>query len=449
MAKGKKKEGKPLYRAVRFEIFPTSDQITLFLRVSKNLQQVWNEAWQERQSCYEQFFGSIYERIGQAKKRAQEAGFSEVWENEGKKGLNKKLRKQEISMQLVSEKESLLQELSIAFQEHGVTLYDQINGLTARRIIGEFALIPRNWQEETLDSLDGSFKSFLALRKNGDPDAKPPRQRVSENSFYKIPGRSGFKVSNGQIYLSFGKIGQTLTSVIPEFQLKRLETAIKLKKFELCRDERDMAKPGRFWISVAYEIPKPEKVPVVSKQITYLAIGASRLGVVSPKGEFCLNLPRSDYHWKPQINALQERLEGVVKGSRKWKKRMAACTRMFAKLGHQQKQHGQYEVVKKLLRHGVHFVVTELKVRSKPGALADASKSDRKGSPTGPNWSAQNTGNIARLIQKLTDKASEHGGTVIKRNPPLLSLEERQLPDAQRKIFIAKKLREEFLADQK
>src|SRR3989344_165686 len=446
MAKGRKKEDKPLYRAVRFEVFPAPEEVALLFRVSENLRYVWNTALRDRQKSFEDFLKPIYEKIGQEKKRAQEAGFFDLWKDEICKDFNRLLRERDIPVNFISNKKSLLLELREVFKQHTITLYDQINELTQKRKDGEFGSVPRNWQEETLDSLDGSFKSFLALRKNGDVDAKPPRARADENGFYKIPGRYGFKVYEGKFQLSFGKLGQTLTFPIPEFQQERLAAAVKLKKFELYRDERNMAKAGRFWISIAYEIPKPVSLPL-GNNVVFLSIGASRLGVVSSFGEFCFNLPRPDYHWKPAINVLDERIAKTVKGSRKWKKRIAARARMFAKLGHQQKQHGQYEVIQRLLQYGVHFVVTELQVRSKQGALADASDPTRGNSPFGANWSAQNTGNIGRFLQKLTDKAVENGGTVIKRKAPALSLQERSLTDDQRKILIARKLRDEFLAE--
>jgi len=446
MAKGKKKEEKPLYRAVRFEIFPSPQDVEILYKVSQNLSLIWNEALKERQECFEKNIKPIYEKIAAAKKKAEEAGASEVWKENLRKTINKLMREKGFLVRFTSEKESLLLELKTAFAKHKVTLYDQINSLTAKRLNEAFAFVPRNWQEETLDSLDGSFKSFLSLCKNGDMDANPPGERDVENHFYKIPGRYGFKIANGKLVLSFPKLDYRLTLDIPTFQMGKLGAATKLKKFELYRDERNMAKPGRFWVSIVYEVEKPISRPLLADNTVYLAVGASRLGVISPNGSFCLNLPRPDFHWKPNINNLEDRLKHVVKGSRKWKRLISARAKMFSKMSHQQK-HGQYEVVRDLLKLGTHFVVTDLKVRSKENSLADASKANRGGSPFGANWSAQNTGNIGRFIQKLTDKAQERGGTVLKRQPPKLSLEERQLPEKQQKILIAEKLREEFLAE--
>ncbi len=68
MAKGRKKEDKPLYRAVRFEIRPTPEEVILLCRVSKNLSQVWNDALRQRQETFQQFLRPIYDRLSLAKK---------------------------------------------------------------------------------------------------------------------------------------------------------------------------------------------------------------------------------------------------------------------------------------------------------------------------------------------------------------------------------------------
>ena len=94
--------------------------------------------------------------------------------------------------------------------------------------------------------------------------------------------------------------------------------------------------------------------------------------------------------------------------------------------------------------HGVHFVVTDLEVRSKKGALADSSKKERGGS-LGLNWMAQNTGTIAYLAQWLGQKAQEQGGTVRKHKLPYEALP-RGLPEGhENKIKMAHALRNDFL----
>ena len=414
MAKGKR--GDVLYRAVKFEIHPDERQIAVLRKVSDNLALVWNEALEERQKTFDEFVAPLYERLKEAGAKNDEDTVTE-------------LRK----------------ELKAAFKEHRVSLFDQINALTSRRNEehSAFGQVPRNWQEETLDTLEGGFKSFLALRKNADPHARPPGMR-SEWHFCEISGRYGFKILEGkEVRLSCGAVsGETgFTFPIPSLQRELLLRAIAVKKFTLYRDERDLRKPGRFWISLAFEIKKPETKKFVPEEAVYVSLGASFLGVVSPNGEETISLWRSDKHWKPEADAVEDRVKRCKEGSRAWKRRNGARRKMLRIMSRQQKQDRREIVANDLLRHGVHFVVSDLVVRSKRGRLADASKPERRGQ-LGLNWSAQNTGSIGYLVLWLEEKAKEHGGTVRKHR--LFST----VPDGsgyENKIPMARLLREDFL----
>lgn len=409
MAKGKKKD--TLYRVVKFEIHLNEGQLAILRKVGDNLWQVWNEALEERQKFFETYIVPIYEELKKA---------------------------------VPAEAVGLRARLKAAYQDHNVTLFDQINALTARRKIGSFCHVPRNWQEETLDTLDGAYKSFLALRRNGDYDARPPRSR-GEWEFCEIPGRFGFKIVDGVFRLSCGDIGDgaTFDFPIPEYAKGQLARALAVKKFTLYRDERDMRKPGRFWVSLAYELEKPETKPFTPEEAVYVSLGASSIGVVSPKGAEVIELWRSDKHWKPNTDTVNERMKKCKKGSRKWRKRHAARQKMFRLMGAQQKQDRREVVARDLLRHGIHFIVSDLVVRSKKGKLADGSKLERGGA-LGLNWSAQNTRSIGYLVQWLEEKAKEHGGTVHKHHLP-----PERVPQGsgrENKIPMALALRDDFLA---
>lgn len=348
------------------------------------------------------------------------------------------------------------------------TFYDQVNELTAlgeedRKAGLARARIPRNWKEETLDALHGALKSFFELVKKGDPDHRPPRLR-SEKRFSAIPGRSGFSIKRGRVVLASNIFGaDTLSFPIPaEYQAGMLARATRFKKFVISRDEPNLAKPGRFWISVSYEIPKPEQQPFVPEEAVYVALGASHIGIVSPHGEEVVSLWRPDAHWKPKTDDIEASLKAtyddpafrpIQKGSCKWRRLRQKREKMFGIMGAQQKQDRREVVALDLLEkvadgvaygHGVHFVVTDLVVRSKEGKLADASKEER-GGPLGRNWAAQNTGALGYLVEWLEQKAPEYGGTVRKHKLPYTALPDR-LPDGpERKILIARALRDDFL----
>src|SRR3989344_4925274 len=167
---GQKSEA--LYRAVRFEVKPSKRELPILLAVSEILRALWNSALEERQRDFSEFFAPLY------------ADLKSATSLEGILEIRGKLRE--------------------AYKAHTITLFDQINALTARRAEEmELGAITRNWQEETLDALDGAYKSFLALRRNGDFDARSPRSR-EEGFFQKIPGRFGFKIAESKPPLSCG-----------------------------------------------------------------------------------------------------------------------------------------------------------------------------------------------------------------------------------------------------
>ena len=113
-------------------------------------------------------------------------------------------------------------------------------------------------------------------------------------------------------------------------------------------------------------------------------------------------------------------------------------------MSEQQKLDRREIVSRGLLSHGVHFVVTDLVVRSKKGKLADGQNQERGGS-LGLNWSAQNTGSIGFLVEWLSEKVREQGGTV--RKHKLVG----PFPDGQGhevKLPMVRLLREQFLQTQ-
>ena len=392
-----------LYRTEKFEIRPTKEEYVALLAISGILRGLFNSALEERRCLFAEHITPLYERL---RKASEEEGIA------------------------------IRQELKAAYREHSVTFFDQINTLTARRASDEaFASVPRNWQEETLDAVDGAMKSFVALRKNGDLDARPPRMREG-GFFQKIPGRFGFRISGGKFVISCGERGK-LTFPIPAYQEAKLAKALAFKKFELYRD-RD----ARFFISVAYELPRPETDFFSPERAVYLALGASSIGVLSPYGEEILPLWRSDKHWMPKIESLEQAMKVKIRGSTSWRRLEASRNRMH-QISSRQRLQDEREVVDYLIRrHGHHFVVTDLVVRSKEGKLADSRNPERGGS-LGLNWAAQNTGSLSRLVLYLKEKVREWKGSVRKHKLIL----EKAPPGigAENKLWIAKRLRESFL----
>ncbi len=458
-----------IYHTQKFEIVLDTAQLSVLLQVSDVLKQVYNAALSERQGAFETHVAPVLGLIRDAKKALADKEENFI-----------------IDGRQMSPKEAI-RELSLRYNNIP-TLFDQINQLTKKRKDPIFAAVPRNWQEETLDRLHGAYASFIALRKNGDMDARPPRER--ENGFFqKIPGRKGFKVVKQKIVLSCNET--TFSFPIPDYQWDRILEAVLarfmqdsgkilgdelnklsarkkidflctqqewsiqgvektlasiIKKFELYRDEPNLAKPGRFWVSITYELPAPETVPFDPSKATFVTLGASSMGVISPRGEEVISIWRSDKHWEPQIGLVKNRMKKRTKGSRGWNK-LQSAKRIMEEKGSRQRLQNEREIVAHLLeKYGKNFVVTDMVVRSKEGKLADG-KNPHRGGVLGLNWQAQNTGSLSRLCLLLEQKTREIGGSV---HTHKLILKERPLAKgADVKIWMARKLKDSFLSQHK
>jgi len=409
LAKNDEKE--LLYQSVKFEIYPDESKIRVLTRVSNILVLVWNSALGERRARFELYIAPLYEELKKFPRKSAESN-----------ALRQKIRE--------------------GYKEHIPTFFDQLKKLLTPMRKEDPALlgsVPRAYQEETLNTLNGSFVSFMTLRRNNDMDAKPPKGRA-EDRFHEISGRSGFKIDGSEFVLSTKE--QKLRFPIPNYQLEKLKEAKQIKKFTLYQ-----SRDRRFWISIAYEIELPDQRPFNPEEVIYIAFGASSIGVISPEGEKVIDFWRPDKHWKPKIKEVENRMRSCKKGSRAWKKRAAARRKMYAMTQRQQKLNHR-EIVASLLRLGFHFVVTEYTVRSKPGKLADGSNPKRGGAPQGFNWSAQNTGSFGEFILWLKQKVKEQGGTVQTFRLVLGQSERPEKRGRDNKIEMVRLLREKYLESQ-
>ena len=414
----KQDASKPLYRVAKFRAAPYGKSvpncsISVLTTVSAVLTQLYNDAHGERQHAFETHVSPIYEELKASKDNL-----------EAVRMLKAKLKKAYLEIP---------------------TLFDQINGLTEKRENDPlFRAVPRSFQEETLDTLAGAFKSFLKLRKNGDMDARPPHTRNPE-FFSEIPGRMSFEVKGSTMTIRCPNIGSgtPLIFQVPEHQQALFRTAKRIKKFTLYREPRKLSESGEFWISVAYEIERPALSIQHPRKIAFIKSGSSSIGIVSPAGYEVIEFDRPDKFWQPKIETLHSRIKLSQRGSRSYARRTDSVRTMYDKQSGQSKLN-QREIAQRLIRkHGIHFVIDEVVVRSKKGKLADGSKAER-GGVLGLNWSAQNTGSFARFVSHLEEKVKEKGGSVTKVK---LSLDSAPARIGKRaKINLALKLREQYLA---
>lgn len=502
------------HRALVFEIQPAPEEVSVLFQMSNACRHIWNLALGERNKIFEAKMRPIYQEIAEA----------------GKQGNKERVR-------------ALRLKLKKAYKNHPLpTMNSQQPKL--KDWITEVRGMPYSIAHQTLVELHGTIKSFEQLRKKGDPDAKPPRLKEEEKFFCEISGRSGFQIDlkKAEFTLSFGKNQPKMTFRIPTYQrdllqeaqrgkaervaktvaeierrIAQLEATAKsedlenlreqlgwlqgdavrqiAKDYTITRQPRDMSQPGRFLIALAFDVAKPKTKEFVPEEAVYVALGATRIGVVFPpkspmhksfqrvilrvpdrsltpagverkrkaekgryrqsakqrrynalvqkmfKGEMEIPLNRPDMHWQPKIEKIKKQMEGVAKGSKHWED-LDATRRRLERLKSNQQKKDRREVVQRLLQLGTHFVVTDLVIRSKDGRLADGTKPER-GGPLGLNWGAQNTGAIAALVFQLVQKSAEKGGTVRKHPMPPSPTGERM-----DKIQAAHLLRKDFLSSQ-
>jgi hypothetical protein len=190
-----------------------------------------------------------------------------------------------------------------------------------------FRAFPVSWQQECLRALEGGYKSFMELRKNGDTTARPPRQKAAE-SFCEVQGCSEWSLfvdgeeihsqkrfgktvqdlivnaTKVEVVLAPGKIlpgGAELRFEVPSYQRALLSKAVKLNKFILSKNRKG------FQLALIFALPKPETLPQNLAEIVFVALGASHLAIASHKGEEVIDLWRPDEYWKRLIEEAKRR----------------------------------------------------------------------------------------------------------------------------------------------
>ncbi|MBI4447382.1 transposase, partial [Candidatus Woesearchaeota archaeon] len=131
---------------------------------------------------------------------------------------------QEIVIQALSEKCRLvynfaLKERREAFEQDikGISYFKQQNDLPKlKERFSEYFWVYSKVLQYTLRTLDADYKSFFALKKKGDKNAKLPKFKGKNYFTTMIYNQSGFKVGKGWIELSHKhRIGTKLRFAIP------------------------------------------------------------------------------------------------------------------------------------------------------------------------------------------------------------------------------------------
>jgi len=250
--------------------------------------------------------------------------------------------------------------------------------------------------QTTLKSLDDNFRSFFALRKNGDEEANPPGFKGRDHFCTLRYNQSGFKIAGGRIRFS-----HFYNKVPLEFALPEDQTFLNVKQVDLFYDDLKKA----YYASIVHEV-QPDQKYVDNGLYQAWDLGVTKHVAVNSAGKF-LEVPnaRPDRYWNPKIDAVQSRRDHCKKKSRKWQRLNRAKRTMERKRSNQLKDF-QHKLSRKLIENtrAATILVGDLSVKQMPKS---------KQATPGLNRATQNTGALSRFIGLVTYKAALAGKRVI------------------------------------
>ena len=272
----------------------------------------------------------------------------------------------------------------------------------------EYKVVYSKTLQGILKKLDANYKSFFALRKNGDLKAKPPNFK-SRKYFQTIPyNQSGFYQARNYIVFTH-KVNDTelVFDIGKKFE--------NIKQVEIYNDDPYNGK-GDFYISVTYEIATPEYFDNNLYQANDAGITKIVTAINSHGKFFEIKTPRIDKYWQPKIDSLKSKRDhciGVKKGSKK-SRRWIRLHKIYRKMENKksnQLRDFQHKLSKKMVNNtkANTIIVGDLKVKNMAQSKKQKGKKKRA-----QNRSSQNQGYLSRFIEFLTYKAELIGKRVIK-----------------------------------
>jgi putative transposase len=263
----------------------------------------------------------------------------------------------------------------------------------------------------TLRKLDDNYKSFFALRKNGDTDARPPRFCGKQHFMALCYNQSGFKIDWRERVINFSHkhpSGVKLSFDLPWLPDDIIENTA-VKQVEVVRDDK-----GRYFVCMQIEVDEPTRVDNGLYQAIDLGI-TNIVTAVNIHGEFVqIKNKRADLYWKGKNEEVQSKRDHCKKHSNKWCFYNGKLKAQKRKLANQMCDF-QHVVSKKVVENtrANTIIIGDLDVKSmarKKESVGDHRKD--KANKT-LNHSLQNTGSMGRFARFLTYKAEIAGKRVI------------------------------------
>lgn len=258
----------------------------------------------------------------------------------------------------------------------------------------------------TLRKLDADIKSFVALRKKGDTNARPPRFKSKKYFTTLCYNQSGFKLSDSTLSLSHKHpskeplLFELRKEVIPRGTCKQVE---------LFRDARK-----RWFISLTCEI----EVPPYHDNALYHAfdLGVAQTTGVNLHGKSVqFRHKRADLYWKKKIEEVQSKRDHCKKYSRRWTHYHLKLKNMKYRLACQLKDY-QHWLSKQLIENtkANTLIVGDLAVKGMARRKKSTGNARMTKAAKTLHHSVQNAGFMGRLAEFLTYKAEKVGKRVIR-----------------------------------
>ncbi len=263
--------------------------------------------------------------------------------------------------------------------------------------------------QATLKHLEADYKSFLALRRNGDKTAKPPRFKGKKYFTTIHYNQSGFKIEGTKI---------TFSHFYPTKETKEVDLTFQMQgKFDLV-DKKvkqvtifQIYKTKEFFLSIIYE----PQMPDYQDNGIYQAIDQGVINLVatvnSHSGKtITVKNKRVDKYWQPKIKEVQSIRDHCKKFSNRWRWYNDKLNKMIRKQANQQKDY-QHKISKKIVENtkANTIIIGDLNAKE----MSQKERGDKKNDKS-RHRSMQNSGSIARFARFLTYKAKKVGKKVIR-----------------------------------
>jgi len=309
---------------------------------------------------------------------------------------------QELVLQALSEKCRLIYNFALserkkAFENgiKGVNYVKQANDLPSLKgRFPEYKWAYSKVLQGVLRGLDADYKSFFALHRKGDKDAKLPKFKGKKYFTTMIHNQSGFRVGTGWIELAHKHpIGTKLRFAIPEkFCFSKVYQVSVYKK------------DNAYWLSIVYE--KQAKEFADNGKYQAFDLGVMKQTAVNLQGRFTEFInQRLDKYWETPIAELQSRRDHCKKYSKRWTKlnrQFQLCKRKSAN----QLKDFQHKLSRNIVDNTKANTIIV-------GKLAVKKMCQQNKYQKGLHRSLHNTGSIARFVGFLTYKAELVGKRVV------------------------------------